>query len=182
MPYQEFIDYLDNADDGGFAADVAAYLNDKVANFNDVADYFSPRPDPDPDYFNEATVQGAMFLVLNEWTQGDDENEDHYLIRMEIFYRGGPQNAPYRADIWVTYDNNDDDPRNVVFELKTDFQPESVNADVGKLENNLDQNFNDFDLGYAAYIYDPENDGWCANIDAPMNEDVATIPIPVNIP
>ncbi|WP_417457188.1 hypothetical protein [Kordiimonas sp.] len=165
MPLQEMNDYISN----NLSNDVALYLNRKVQNFHNVAQYYSPSG-----YFNEYTVQAVAFQCINAWITAN-ENINHYLVRTEVAY-GGFAN---RADIMITYDTGNG-AHNIALEFKANFSAASVNEDVDLLDAIRGVQNPPIDDGYACYIIRFGHGGWADQIDEPLQDGVALVPILVD--
>ncbi|MEM7038229.1 MAG: hypothetical protein AAF570_14690 [Bacteroidota bacterium] len=169
MPYNEFIQFTENI----LPLNVAQFLNQKSANFNDVHNYYSETTG----YFNESTVQSVMFMAMNVWIN-QNEIENHWLIRTEVQYPGF-ENI---ADIWATYDPGMGAAsiRNIAFELKADFRADHVNEDIDVLDAVAGVVNPPINRGYACYVAQVGNDQWTQLIDQPTQpQTVATNQISV---
>lgn len=166
MPFQELQNFIQN----NLADNVADYLNAKSANFPNVGDYYAQGNN----YFNESTVQSAMFQCINTWITAGVENHNHFLIRTEVLYPGFNN----IADLWITY-NNGAGASNIAIELKTDFIAHSVNEDIELLDA-IDGVVNPvFNSAYAFYTVQVGHNGWTDYIDDPVGQNVMSIPISV---
>lgn len=162
MPYPQ----IDNYVSGQLAADVAAYLAVKTANFPNIGAYYAPSG-----YFNEYTVQAAMFICLDRWLTAN-ENPNHFLLLSEFNY----PNFVNRADIAVIF-NSGAGPSNLFIELKADFTPQSVNNDIDVLDAVAGLQNSALTDGYAFYVYRLANAGWTRNIDIPTAPNVYAVGI-----
>lgn len=157
MPYAAIEQYVRTT----LAGDVAAYLNAKVANFPNIANYYAASG-----YFGEHTVQAAMLICIDRWITAN-ENPNHVLILSEYPY----PNFANIADIALIY-NNGGGASNIYIELKADFTPQSVDADINLLDSVASLQNSTLTDGFAFYVYYLANPGWTNHIDNPIEANV----------
>jgi len=168
MPYAQIDQYVSNT----LAGDVATILNNKAANFPNVAAYYSPTTG----YFYEQTVQAVMLGCLDAWLSGN-ENVNHWLLLSEFDYPGFTN----RADIAVIYDNGGGGAASRLFiELKADFTPQSVDDDIEVLDTIASAQHSPITDGYAFYVSHTGDAGWRRSIDDPIEANVFKVGIGVN--
>lgn len=162
MAFQDVDDYIEN----NLATDTAGILDQWVANFPNVQSFYGPNG-----YFNEATVQAAMYTSIVNWLNQNQE-EANALILSEAQYTGF---ANY-ADLAVAYTGG----QKIYIELKTTFDAEDVNKDINLLDLIAGAMNSPVTQGYVFYTVINGNAGWTGQVDAPTQGNVAAVAINVN--
>lgn len=163
MSYQDVNDYVTN----DLAGQTAIILNYWVDNYNNANLFYGPNG-----YFNEATVQAAMYASLTNWLTQNFEAENA-LALSEAGYPGYNN----RADLAIMYSAG----QKIFIELKTSFNAELVNEDTNLLDLIAGAVGSPVTNGYIFYTVSAGNMGWVNYIEQPTQPNVRLVAINVTI-
>lgn len=174
MAFQNVNNYIGN----NLAADTAGLLNLWVANFPNVQGFYGPNG-----YFNEATVQAAMYTSIVNWVANQAVNNQAAnissattLVLSEARYSGYAN----VADLAVVYNDGAHPVQTIYIELKTDFNVNSVDNDINLLDLIAGAMNSPVAEGYVFYTVINGNAGWAGQIGGPTQANVTAVAINVN--